>query len=160
MRVTAFGVEFDVDVSEEGIFSATLHGETYEADTLAKLKNDLAAGVRSSKGEVPFIDVSDGDRGVIRGYHQGQRKILVTWENGQKASVSTYLNVVSEDGLTEDEIAEIKALNASIKAERARLSELAEGSVQIEDFLNDHYRANVTDSYRWERDHPQEAVTS
>jgi hypothetical protein len=145
-----------IDVSDEGQFVAEYNGDTYEADSLARLKGDLDTAVRSSRLEIPFV-AENGRRGVLRGFHASRREILVTYEDGTKAAVPQYTQVWAPEDVTEAVIEEIRTLNGEINAARARLKELTGTTTTAENLLNNTLNENITDSYLWEREQKAKA---
>jgi len=82
----------EIDVHEDGSFSAEFLGEHFSSPQLSTLKGQLRDALIGSRAEVPFVTM-EGRRGVMRGWHAGNYDILVTWEDGSKGKLGTYADV-------------------------------------------------------------------
>jgi len=87
--VPAFNVEtakFVADIGDERLESDSL-------DQLQRLVRDTLIGARV---EVPFVS-RRGRRGVMRGFHAGNRDILVTYDDGDKDRFDSHAQVFTVD---------------------------------------------------------------
>lgn len=112
------GVTFEVNVTGLGKFEADFEGEHFQADTLLTLRRQLRDAVMASRHEVPFVSES-GRRGVIRGYHAGNRDLLVTWDNGDKDRLNPRTLVFRGD-VGAAIVSELQALTAQIAVAERR----------------------------------------
>lgn len=82
IRFTVRGVDYAVDVSIHGQFSATYRGETKQADTLDALRDKMMAASKKDSVtiNVPYTTRDGGDR-VIVGVHGGNGNAIVTYRD-------------------------------------------------------------------------------
>lgn len=144
VRHNQYSVEVSVD--DEGTFSTEVLGETYENPSFGGLLRDVRDGLIASRVEVPFVSTS-GSRGVIRGYHAGQGKVLITWENGQKDTLSAYTSVFPS--LSDEDAAEIIQAEADLTQAKQRLdavnAKYAERKLDAGALLAQHLNERVED---------------
>lgn len=91
MKISINGVDYPVQVDDAGMFSATVSGLWYEADTLAGLRSKVLIN-QCARIEIPFTTL---DNGVIRhGICTGVGRdgnLLVCWEdNGARTELATW----------------------------------------------------------------------
>jgi len=145
------GVPLVVYVDNDGVFSTEFKDEEYttggQYGDLYRLKALMADTVKSSRLEVPFV-LYDGRRGIMRGWHATQRKILVTWRDGTKGSIDTYANVWKAEDVSDETIAEIQRLEGEIHAASKRLRELRENTQHANEVFNEAYGEDLDD---WRR---------
>jgi hypothetical protein len=144
--ITRKGVDFDVDVDEQGKFSTTLKDEVYESESLDRLKRLLDDAVVGSRLEVPFISLS-GTRGVMRGYHASNRDILVTWHNGTKGRFSQTTKVFSEN-LDPDLLEELQTLRRVVEQANERIEEITAGAIKADALFSEAFGEDLSD---WRR---------
>jgi hypothetical protein len=148
--ITRKGVDFDVDVSEDGKFSATLKDDVYDADDLDHLRRILDDAVVASRLSVPFVS-EYGRRGVMRGYHAGNRDVLVTWDDdGSKSSISQHNKVFSEN-FDPDLIDELQSLGRVIDQAQDRIQEIMSGAVKASTLFSEAFGEDLSDWYRGKR---------
>lgn len=142
------GVDFKVIVTTEGKFTTAYDGETFEEATLDGLRSRLGRTIFASKEKVEFV-TDDGDWGFTRGFHQAERKILVTID-GEKKKVDPYRPVWRLD-VDPFVVAKAQDLKAAIRDMEAQLKVLRESQIALEDLLNEAHQINVTDSFMGRR---------
>ena len=109
----------EIDVHEDGSFSAEFLGEHFSSPQLSTLKGQLRDALIGSRAEVPFVTM-EGRRGVMRGWHAGNYDILVTWEDGSKGKLGTYADVYPS--LDESELEELRELIHQAKVAQDQLA--------------------------------------
>jgi hypothetical protein len=137
------GVEIEVSVTENGKFEATFKDETYDATEMRVLGSHLKDAVLSSRVEVPFV-TADGRRGVMRGWHAGNRDILVTWADGTKDRIRQYEPVFRPENIDDERIDAIENVQAEQERLKARLRELQSGTEKADDILNEAVGEEIT----------------
>jgi hypothetical protein len=130
------GVDFTADITDEGKFVTTLDGEPHENDRLDGLKYELRDSLLARRVEVPFVSLK-GTPGTMRGFHAGNKDVLVTWEDGTKARVSHYANVYRDGVLSEAEVQELRDIERQLDELRARREELEPKTEKAGDILNE-----------------------
>jgi hypothetical protein len=136
------GVEFEAAIDDEGKFSVTLDDEIYEADSLNGLRGQLRDAIIARRMEVPFI-TTEGDRGVMRGFHAGNRDVLVTWESGSKGRLSPHIIVFRDGEITDEEIEELKTIQRQGEELRARKVAISEKAKRTSEILEDAVGENL-----------------
>lgn len=109
---------FAVEVTEDGTFTTDYQGDVVNDERLDSLRRSLQDVVLASRAEVPFVTAT-GRAGIIRGYHAGQRALLVTWSNGEKGTLNTHAQVYRE--LSDEQVAEVKAAAQQFGDAQARV---------------------------------------
>jgi len=137
-----------IQVDETGRFFTEHDGEVYEAEQLNYLRNHIMDAITSSRKEVPFVD-EYGRRGVIRGWHKGNRDMLITYANGTKDRKSGYVYVWRPDEITEEKIEHIKTLRSEIETREQELKELLSGRSEMDDLLSEAVGVDFSD---WHHD--------
>jgi len=137
-----------VEVDEQGTFSASWDGEMFAANRLEALAYQLRELALSRRTQMPFVG-SGGTRGVIRGYHAGNRDLLVTWEGGEKGRFSGHTKVFRPESISDEEIAEIKRLEREIEEKSKRLKEIRTKTENADDLYNEALGFEITS---WERE--------
>jgi hypothetical protein len=145
--ITVRDVTVPVSISINGTFSTTLSGEEYEASGLNALRKMIDDAIITSRHEVPFITTS-GSRGIMRGWHAGQSKFLVTWANGEKGTLDEHKRVWRSGEVSDEHLAEMRGTREQIEAAKARLDELDTATTRAGDLFAEVFGEDVTDPRR------------
>lgn len=124
------GVDYDVQLLENGQLHMSINGSMIKADTWVKLR-EMAMRTKSAEVNVPFVQVrQEGDaarirRGTARALHADGRKVLVTWEDGAKGTLERWGGVQ----LNQD---------TDIDTLRALFQQKIDAGVQLQQYLDEH----------------------
>lgn len=124
------GQPVQIEVTDTGQFRATVGEVELEADYLDRVRRQIDDTVYGHRIEVPFVNLN-GYHGTMRGFHAAQRKVLVTWDDGDKDSLDSYEKVYRGGILTDAEVDSIKSIRAEIaklQAERKAIEAKAESA--------------------------------
>jgi hypothetical protein len=141
-----------VRVDRSGQFSADFLGEHFESDGLWRLKNQLTDAAVAARFEVPFVS-QGGRKGVIRGYHAGNRDFLVTWEDGEKGTLNTFSRVWRPGEVSDERVERIRQLKERIDRHQRELQDAQDAPHKAEDLFAEAFGDDITRSDR----HKQEA---
>lgn len=131
------GQEIPVNVTDEGVFTATLDDQEVVGDSIREIERRCHNAIMASKIEVPFV-TQNGHRGVMRGFHASQSKVLVTWANGDKGGIENHEKVWPADKIDQARIDDIKATLIAIAQLRERLDTLrGDDAVKVEHLFAD-----------------------
>ena len=121
MKINVEGTDYPVLLGEEGMFGATIDHVWYEADTLAGLKQKVAADARRKRVSVriPFTVAHQGQisHGVATGVHGPDGSITVRWDDAPHRPASLVdSHLVTLRRLTDDEAEQYLHLRAALWA--------------------------------------------
>jgi len=137
-----------IEVTDEGRFLATVGEVEVDADTLDGAKRQIDDTVYGYRVEVPFVDAATGRRGVLRGFHAGQRKLLVTWQDGSKDTIDPYRMIFPGEAVTDEQAARIVALVEQMTEARRLHVAAQEGSVKAQTLLAEKIGEDLFDFRR------------
>lgn len=92
-QITLRGVTYDVYTKPDWdaglLFFMTYEGTEISAPDFRKLKARLGNLSRGRRVQIPFYDTRTGRSGVATGIHVN-KNILITWDDGQSAQMSSF----------------------------------------------------------------------
>jgi hypothetical protein len=130
------GMEIDVEVRTDGEFQAFVDDQTVESPTLTGLEARLREAIHGKRLRIPFILAATGRAGVIRGYHASQRKLLVTWDDGEKDTIGMTDRVWQPGEVSDGQLDELRALLAEIDRSYRRRLDLQSGGRAAKELLD------------------------
>jgi hypothetical protein len=128
------GPTVPIYVTTEGRFVATIGEVELDHPHFDSVKRQIDDTVYGHRIDVPFVD-RNGRRGTLRGFHASQRKVLVTWENGNKDSLDSYSEVFRPENISDEQIDAIRAAIRQITEAHAQLETLREGTERVNELL-------------------------